>query len=153
MTQRTWGGRTPQTPAQDRFWAKVQPADVEHCWLWTAYTDRLGYSKVGMGGKVYFAHRVTYEYLIGEIPDGLVLDHLCRTPACVNPWHLDPVPQRINIERGVLLPDKRARTHCKHGHEWTPENTGVRASGARLCLTCSRKSGREGYHRRKAKRG
>ena len=74
-----------------RFWAKVNKTDT--CWLWTASTLN-GYGQIKAGGrfgKILLAHRVAYEMLVGPIPEGLQLDHLCRVTLCVNPKHLEPV--------------------------------------------------------------
>lgn len=127
------------------FWAKVKR--TSSCWLWTGAMRGTGYGHLAWQGSYRAAHRVAYELLVGPIPDGLVLDHLCRTPACVNPAHLEPVTQRTNvIDRGTGPFAKRARqTHCKRGHEFTPENTYIYPSrGVRYCRTChrDRESGR-----------
>lgn len=87
-------------PIGERALAKFD-IDSSGCWLWSGKVDRYGYGKVWVSGaREAIAHRVVYETVVGPIPDGLVIDHLCRTPACVNPDHLDPVPQRENLMRG-----------------------------------------------------
>ena len=123
------------SPKPPRFWENViQSGD---CWLWTAALDRYGYGRCRHNGTQR-AHRVAYEQMVGPIPDGLVIDHLCRVRACVNPSHLDPVPNRINLLRGMTLAAKNAAvTHCPDGHAYTEANTSHKASGARICLTCS----------------
>ena len=94
--------------------------------------------------KIDFAHRVVYEILVGPIPVGLELDHLCRNRACVNPDHLEPVTTRTNLLRGYSPWACRARqTHCKRGHEFTPENTYGTGDGRRYCRTCRRAHHRE----------
>jgi len=122
---------------EERFWAKVQK--TETCWLWTASLNRSGYGKFHASGRFAFAHRWSYEHFIRQIPDGLVIDHLCRVPACVNPDHLEPVTHQENILRGTAPSAKLAMaTHCIHGHEFTPENTYIRPNGNRSCRTCLR---------------
>jgi hypothetical protein len=120
-----------------RFWQKLEKTDS--CWLWTAglFTD--GYGLFWDGKKTVGAHRFSYELLVGVIPIGLVLDHLCRVRSCVNPAHLEPVTHRENILRGDGIAARRARqTHCVRGHELIGENidrVSTRPS-ARHCRTC-----------------
>jgi hypothetical protein len=75
------------------------------CWPWLGPVGTVGHGKVSVDGRQYQAHRYVYETLRGPIPDGCVLDHLCRYPRCVNPDHLDPVTQNVNLRRGVLSRD------------------------------------------------
>jgi hypothetical protein len=77
------------------------------------------------------AHRFAYELLVGPIPAGLTLDHLCLNKACVRPDHLEPVSLTVNIRRA-----NARRTHCKRGHAFTPENTYLDKIGARQCRKC-----------------
>ena len=106
-------------PVLDRFWAKVQ--QTESCWLWTAARDHRGYGEFRVElppARPAKAHRFAYETLIGPIPDGLELDHLCRVRNCVNPEHLEPVTGRVNTLRGESPAAQNARkTHCVRGHE------------------------------------
>lgn len=118
----------------DRFWAKVDKTDG--CWLWSAARTADGYGNIKVDGKARRAHRLAYELSVGEIPAGLDLDHLCRNRSCVNPDHLEPVTRRENVLRGDGLAALRAKqTHCKSGHEFTPENT-YTGSGGRSCRRC-----------------
>jgi HNH endonuclease len=80
---------------QERFWEKVEQG--EGCWLWTGAIDR-GYGQFVWNGRKR-AHRVAYELIIGPIPEGLELDHLCRNKSCVRPEHLEPVTKAENIRR------------------------------------------------------
>jgi len=107
------------------------------CWLFTGALSGNGYGYVSVGHtRLVRAHRAVYEALVGSIPDGTELDHLCRRPACVNPAHLEPVTHRENMARG----SQAHKTHCKHGHEFTPENTYIRPNGTRKCRACNRET-------------
>lgn len=119
----------------DRFWAKVNKAP-NGCWVWTAARDNHGYGRFGLGGRAATAHRVSYEALIGPVPDGLHLDHLCRVRHCVNPEHLEPVTCRENVLRGVGPSALHSvKTHCPEGHEYTESNTYL-YRGMRYCVAC-----------------
>jgi hypothetical protein len=130
-----------------RFWAKVNTTgplpesrpDLGPCWLWTAALNNRGYGTFRARGRPgNYAHRFAYELLRGPIPDGLELDHLCRTPRCVNPEHLEPVTHRVNSLRSDSLMAKYAQvTHCVHGHLFDEANTHRPARGGRHCLTCA----------------
>lgn len=106
------------------------------CWQWTAALNSKGYGSFNIDKVGKSTHRVVYELLVGPIPDGLQLDHLCRNKRCCNPAHLDPVTAAENARR---RPDVH-KTHCVHGHELTPENTVVKARpngrSIRNCRTC-----------------
>jgi len=123
-----------------RFWAKVQESG-EGCWEWTASKSAGGYGKFsrpGHGNGWDYAHRVAYVALVGEVGEGLDLDHLCRVRHCVNPEHLEPVTRKENLRRGVGPTGINAnKTHCIRGHEFTEENT-FREPGGRRCRECTR---------------
>jgi hypothetical protein len=120
-----------------RFWAKVEQTDG--CWLWTAARSGDGYGHIKIDGRMMKAHRVAYEMAHGTIPEGLDVDHLCRQPLCVRPEHLEPVSRRTNILRGIgYTAQQAAKTHCKHGHPFSDENTYITPSGSRQCRRCNR---------------
>lgn len=126
-------------PLTDRFWSKVDKTDT--CWLWTAGTDKDNYGVFRADHSNWRAHRLTYEDTFGPIPDGLVIDHLCRVHNCVNPYHTEPVTNGVNIMRGDTFPARNAaKTHCCKGHEYTPENTGLQSGPTkkRYCRQCER---------------
>jgi hypothetical protein len=86
---------------RERFLDKVIVCPMSGCWLWQACLDKQGYGRFARcTGWKDRAHRVSYELFVGFIPDGLVLDHRCRTRACVNPLHLEPVSDAENKRRG-----------------------------------------------------
>ena len=82
---------------------RVAASPDTDCWLWQGELNRNGYGRVWVQGKRLMAHRVIYEAIIGPIPEGMVLDHLCRNRACCNPQHLEPVTVRENTHRGAAV--------------------------------------------------
>lgn len=123
--------------------SRIIPEPNSGCWLWVGVTNQYGYGRLSEGhSKKLSAHRVAYELIKGPIPDGMVLDHLCRVPCCVNPDHLEPVTHAENCRRGNAGPVAAARqmaiTHCPQGHEYSVDNTYVNKRGARQCKTCMR---------------
>jgi hypothetical protein len=106
------------------------------CWIWIGKISGRGYGSFPVGKTNYAAHRISYEQVNGEIPDGLVLDHLCRDIKCVNPDHLEPVPVKENTLRGIGPTAVNAvKTHCSKGHPYNEDNLRVRR-GRRYCNAC-----------------
>ena len=111
------------------------------CWEWVGSCGGGGYGKIRIRGRLRQAHRYVYAQERGPIPPGLTLDHLCRNPLCVNPAHLDAVPQRINNLRGHGASGRNARkTHCPRGHRLEVGNLCLSTlrDGQRKCLRCAR---------------
>ena len=134
-----------------RFWDKAV-LYPDGCWVWTAALNNEGYAAFTMGGRS-LAHRIAYEELVGPIPEGMVLDHVCRTRSCVNPAHLEPVTQSENLLRGnTANARKSAQLSCIHGHEFTDENTYIKPNGTRACRECDRTRSREYQRRRRHER-
>ena len=108
--------------------------DSHGCWLWQGVINNRGY---GTTGRHTYVHRLTYELLVGPIPAGLTLDHLCRVRHCVCPSHLDPVTLRVNQLRGQSPAAINARrTHCLHGHALADTNLFIDRHGRRHCKRC-----------------
>lgn len=89
-------GRWPNRTLEERFWGKVEKTDG--CWLWTAGRDSGGYGNFYLNGREAKAHRVSYELSVGPIPPGMLIDHRCFNPSCVNPGHLRVVTRKQNNE-------------------------------------------------------
>lgn len=138
----------------ERFWSKV--AKTQTCWKWTGRLDANGYGcfHASIGGRKgnHRPHRVSLMLAGVEIPDDLVVDHICRVRDCVNPEHLRVVTNAENVLAGIGVTAVNARkTHCVNGHEFTDENTHIRPMGWRECIECKRAESRRAYWRRAAK--
>lgn len=123
-----------------KFWDRVDgdPTALE-CWLWTGSKDWKGYGRFTTSPapcKSWLAHRLAYWLIRGELISGLQMDHLCRNPGCINPFHLEQVTSRENTLRGQGNSAVNAKkTHCIRGHPFSPENTYSRSDG-RGCFRC-----------------
>jgi hypothetical protein len=128
---------------EQRFWSKVDKSG--ECWVWTGAINNYGYGVIGKERRTLTAHRVAYELLVGPIPGGLTIDHLCHASAstpcvglshkcphrrCVNPEHLEPVSPGENARR------KPKVIFCKHGHLFDERNT-YELHGKRSCRKCA----------------
>ncbi len=107
-------------------------------WFWLGKLSRQGYGRVGVDGRVYGVHRYVYSQLVGPIPDGMVLDHICRVRHCVAPQHLRVVtPAQNSLENSVSFCARRAVSdRCDRGHPYDNGNLIITKTGARLCRTC-----------------
>ena len=141
-----------KTPLYERFWAKVEKRDG--CWKWHGATVNGGYGVINKGGRgegLIRANRYSYVLHYGNIPDGLYVCHTCDNPECTNPEHLyagTPQENQRDISDRKRHPASR-KTHCKRGHEFTPENTIWRGC-TRMCRKCKNLRSRE---RLREKRG
>ena len=118
---------------------------LNNCWEWQHRLNDAGYGLLMRNRKVWRAHRYFYSMVKGAIPEGLVLDHLCRNRACVNPDHLEPVTQSTNAKRGDTSnngANHRVKTHCAKGHPYSGDNlfisTKPNGKSQRRCRACSR---------------
>ena len=116
--------------ALDRFMAKVVKTD--DCWLWFGAVSNGRYGSFNLDGRTTTAHRAVYRLMVGPIPEGLTIDHLCMVKLCVNPAHLEPATSAENTRRG-----RAARMRCKRGHPLSGPNLRQRG-GRRQCRACER---------------
>jgi hypothetical protein len=127
-----------------RFWEKCIPEPNSGCWLWIGATTDVGYGHLWWldAGRLLYAHRVAYEALVGPLRLDHV-DHLCRTPCCVNPAHLEDVTHRENLLRGDTFAAANVRkTMCPSGHPYNETNT-RHERGHRKCRICDAARHRE----------
>jgi len=138
--------------AEARFFAKVEIDPETGCWCWTACVQN-GYGYFFYEKKWRRAHRVSYQWFVGEIPEGLELDHVvCQNTSCVNFEHVEPVTHRVNTLRGNSFVAAHAKkTECPKGHHYTDENTYTDPRNHRNCKICSRAAGLRWYHRNRDK--
>lgn len=145
-------------PLEEKIWGRIDKNGPSHkykpelgqCWIWTGQKQR-GQGLVAVKKERFLVHRVVYELFKSKIPEGLEIDHICHNEdkdcaggescihrACCNPDHLEAVTRRTNQIRGLSpVGINYRKTHCVHGHEFTPENTKMK-NGCRYCITCER---------------
>jgi len=134
----------------ERFWKRTYPIPFSGCWLWVGRVDKLGYGQFDADARGNKAHRYAYQHLVGPVPAGLELDHLCRVRACCNPQHLEAVTHAENMRRGAHA----LKTHCPSGHAYADDNTFIRPDPKgdvqRVCRQCRIERGRAYRARRGA---
>lgn len=126
-------------PLAERMETKIERSDGLSCWHWRGARSSGGYGQIWVDGKLRPAHRVMYELKVAQVPEDLVIDHLCRVRHCVNPDHMEVVSQEENIRRGEGGKNYRDKTHCPQGHPYAGDNLYTAPSGNRLCRKCQRR--------------
>jgi len=139
-----------KTHLPDWFCSRVSSFDPHSCWVWTGYKTKAGYGQLPRRvGSTSYAHRFSYTSLVGPIPPGMTVDHLCKCTSCVNPAHMEVVTRGENAKRGGSPHSVNSRkTHCSHGHELAGENVYLTPDGRRKCRECGRTAARI-YQRQK----
>lgn len=146
-TEYILGHRPPAKSPSQRLWEKIDKRGSGECWPWMAHVHRNGYATFipqNKDGVRVMVHRYAYEELVGPIPDGLTIDHLCKNRACCNPAHMEPVTQGENAIRGggakagVAARRANAEVGCRRGHPRTPEHAFKTPKGNWRCRTCDR---------------
>lgn len=147
----------PRLTLEERLWPRIKKTKT--CWIWTGATCR-GHGVIYANGKQQRVHRVVYELLVGPIPVGAQLDHVrergCLRRDCCNPAHLEPVSPGENLRRSPFTVNgvNARKTHCVHGHEFTPDNTVIYQSErrpGRQCRTCKRERSKRSQRLRRRK--
>lgn len=126
------------------------------CWGFTGATTSRGYGSLSHEGRIWSAHRLAYTLLVGPIPDGMTIDHLCFNKRCCNPAHLEAVTGSENTRRAFAAGVSKsptairnsAKTRCDRGHEFNAGNTYIDHRGHRQCRECKRASDKRANDRR-----
>lgn len=132
-----------QKVATERFWEKVEKTPT--CWLWKGAKRHRGYGDAWWNGRHFAAHRLSYSWLVGPIPEGETVDHKCGVTSCVNPKHLQTMPMIDNCRLG----SPAQNTNCHRGHPYDGRNviwcTDAKGRVSRICRICKQEKDRR-YH-------
>jgi hypothetical protein len=150
MTKNSGTSETTRTPKHTvtSVLDNVEKIPEAGCWIWLGHINKKEYARVYIDGKMTYVHRWLYQKLFGSICD-LTIDHLCRVHCCINPAHLEAVPNSVNVLRGEGVTANNSRkTHCIKGHQYTPDNTFTSKYGWRACLICRRSSNLKSWRKK-----
>jgi len=132
----------------DKLDTRTSVDGITGCWNWTCRTTAAGYGTLSIRARNFAAHRLSFTRHKGDIPDGLVLDHLCRNRRCINPAHLEAVTDQINMLRGMALGAVAQREGvCKRGH---PRSEYGRQNNVRTYCTACQAINMAAYKARRA---
>ncbi len=139
MTEPQKMGRLQKVTAIEYFWKRAVTSP--DCWQWAGTISDKGYGILSLASELHprrcRAARFAYSYFIGPIPEGMVIDHLCRNRGCVNPFHLEAISNKENIMRGICPSSINAKkTQCYRGHPYSPQTLKVFRDGFRRCFEC-----------------
>lgn len=130
----------------ERLFKLYRECPITGCWLWVGALDGNGYGHCWVGNGHTRAHRAVFWACGNHLESHLVLDHLCRNRRCVNPDHLELVTQTENVMRGTSpWAERKKRTHCPQGHEYSKENTRFSKFNQRICRKCDLERHLESY--------
>lgn len=138
-------GRFQKVDAWERFVRFTVIDDAMGCWRWRGGLDQDGYGNFHDGKKYISAHKYAYQQIVGSIPEGLVIDHLCRVRHCVNPFHMEVVTNHENIRRGEVAARERAKKACPRGHAYDT----ITSEGKRRCKRCHAAAAKRSRDRKK----
>lgn len=144
-------GRT-RRPVEQRLAELLAIDPATGCHNFKGGKNAKGYGRFKVDRRtIALPHRLAYEFAKGPIPDGMVIDHLCRNPACCNPDHLEPVTAAENTRRGNSGLKDAVKTQCPQGHAYDAANTGRSAKGGRYCRICKREQTTRNSRARRAR--
>lgn len=150
-------------PLRERAMSRIAVDPETGCWVWLGHVTNWGYARLRDQDVYVFLHRYFYELVHNNgqrLPPSIHVHHECGEKRCCNPQHLRALSMREHslhhqsIDKAIAASAvlHRAQTHCKRGHEFTPENTWVDRRGSRCCRHCNRLRQRGEYGRRKRRR-
>ncbi len=121
---------------KQHFWSKVKNNNKKDCWEWTGCRLKSGYGRIGFGGRLYLAHRISYEISYGKIPNSIQVNHRCDNPSCVNPSHLYLGMQKDNVADMIR---KGRKVNTPGEKNYFAKLTEIEVIGIRIMRQCGYK--------------